>query len=79
MNKTFENSAFLFITLSCLCALISVSPLATVKWTHQQLGGPQDVQVQTLDPGVVDAHLPVDPRALDADQHPEVGGQPGGT
>ncbi|TNN36454.1 hypothetical protein EYF80_053374 [Liparis tanakae] len=49
------------------------SPL---KGTHQQLGGPQHVQVQALDPGVVDPHLPVDPRALDTDEHPEVGGQP---
>lgn len=50
-----------------------------MKWTHQQLGGSQDVQVQALDPGVVDPHLPVDPRALDTDEHPEVGGQPGGS
>jgi len=50
-----------------------------VKGTHQQLGGAQHVQVQALDPGVVDPHLPVDPRALDTDEHPEVGGQPGGT
>lgn len=50
-----------------------------MKWTHQQLGGSQDVQVQALDPRVMDPHLPVDPRALDTDEHPEVGGQPGGS
>ena len=45
---------------------------------YQELGGSQEVQVQGLDPGVVDAHLPVDPRALDADQDSQVGGEPGG-
>lgn len=44
--------------------------------THQQLRRPQNVQLQTLDPGVMDAHLPVDPWTLDADQDAEVGGEP---
>lgn len=52
--------------------------VGTVKWTHQQLRGSQDIQVQTLDPGVVDPHFSVDPWALNTDQHPEVRGQPGG-
>lgn len=59
-------------------SMTSVTSVGTVKWTHQQLRGSQNVQVQTLDPGVVDPHLSVDPWALDTDQHPEVRGQPGG-
>lgn len=47
--------------------------------THQELWGSQDIQVQTLDPGVVDPHFPVYARALNTDQDPQVGGQPGGT
>ena len=46
--------------------------------TYQELGGAEHVQRERLDPGVVDPQLPVDPRALDAHQDAQVGGQPGG-
>ena len=46
------------------------------EWTHQQLGGAQLVQLHGLDAGDVDAHLPVDPGALDAGQDAQVSGQP---
>ena len=46
--------------------------------TYQELGGAQHVQRERLDPGVVDPQLTVDPRALDAHQDAQVGGQPGG-
>lgn len=61
-----------------LASMTCVTSVRTVKWTHQQLRGSQDIQVQTLDPGVVDPHFSVDPWALNTDQHPEVRGQPGG-
>ena len=63
----------------CVDAQISITPQQTVKWTHQQLWSSQNIQVQTLDPGVVDPHLPVDPWALDTDQDPKVSGEPGGS
>lgn len=39
------------------------SPLSQ---NYQELGGAEKVQGEGLDPGVVDAQLPVDTRALDA-------------
>lgn len=59
--------------------LISHTGSSGSDWTHQQLGGPQDVQVQALDPGVVNPHLPVDPGALDANEDSKVGREPGGS
>ena len=45
---------------------------------YQELGGAEHVQRERLDPGVVDPQLPVDPRALDARQDAQVGGEPCG-
>ena len=54
-----------------------VEPLVRHGPADQQLAGADVVQGEGLDLGDVDAHLPVDAGALDADDDSEVGGEPG--
>lgn len=43
---------------------------------YQELWGAEYIQSERLDPGIVDAQLPVDPRAFDAGEDAQVGGEP---
>lgn len=43
---------------------------------YQKLRGAQEIQSERLDPGVVDAKLSVNARALDAGQDAQIGGKP---
>ena len=54
-----------------------VEPLVGHGPADQQLARADVVEGEGLDLGDVDAHLAVDARALDADDDPEVGGEPG--
>lgn len=65
---------------SCTDKYLKGFPIVFQIWrgTYQELWGSQDIQSERLDPGVMDAHLPVDPRTLNADEHTQVSGQPSG-
>lgn len=43
---------------------------------YQELWSAEYIQSERLDPGIVDAQLPVDPRAFDAGEDAQVGGEP---
>lgn len=43
---------------------------------YQELWGAEHIQSERLDPGIVHAQLPVDPRAFDAGEDAQVGGEP---
>lgn len=51
---------------SCVCAVSFDHIFSPLSQNYQELGGAEKVQGEGLDPGVVDAQLPVDTRALDA-------------